>query len=630
MGWLLGMIALAAARISTWAGGRSAQPKWTPVGLASAMDQAEILMMEGSVSRAREWLSQAEPWILRMQGADGYRLRARYRALLGDLAAWTGQRDKAVEQLNQATIESDGIDDAVAADEVRTRVEAARGLMTTVEDPDSVLGESGRRALEREAKARHPEVIMRLSWLANRLAQIEHVQGRWDRARELFEHSVAIGRRLSLEPDAKPDKHRSRLDPAWDGNARMLFWSHGRKAASEAARDLGYVYASLGDRDQATRWLDQAVALVEGAEHPLARGRLAQALLDRANHEPVDPLVGTGQREALITRAVEAALACGNPEGRAIAGMAEVALAQMYASVGMAPKQLEHLRRALEHTQDMVEPSAGHNQTYLLMAIGHALDESGDRLGAIESLRQSVERGRVHPDPDTRKFAVSAAYRLHQLAWEEDRPADARTYVEVIEQLVPTLSAETRGVFAGIAAHSRGLQLVLESRIEDGRPWLERAEAMGRQGGAASGALARSAAADLGRVALRDGKPIDAEPHLRRALDTAVHQVSAADEQAGRAEITLMLADTLRHLERMQEARRECSRAFDLGRNAGNAKGREVAAIAAMWLGESADHDRAERRRYYEAASRLGRLCGRQRGREVADTVEQRLREVTG
>jgi hypothetical protein len=131
-------------------------------------------------------------------------------------------------------------------------------------------------------------------------------------------------------------------------------------------------------------------------------------------------------------------------------------------------------------------------------------------------------------------------------------------------------------------------------------------------------------------VALRDGKPSDAEPHLRRALDTAVHQVSAADEQAQRAEITLMLADTLRHLEHTHEARRECARAFDLGRNAGNAKGREVAAIAAMWLGESADHDRAERRRYYEAASRLGRLCGRQRGREVADTVDQRLREVTG
>src|SRR5438552_522682 len=205
MGWLFGMIALAAARIATWAGRRGGTPRWTPAGLTSAMDQGEILLMEGSVARAREWLSQAEPWILRMQGSDGARLRARYRALLGDLAAWTGQRDKAIEQLNQASLESDGITDLAAADEIRTRVEAARGLMTTVEEPESVLAASGRKALERESQIQRPEVIMRLAWLANRLAQIEHVQGRWDAARGLFERSVAIGLRLSLPVAGTPD-----------------------------------------------------------------------------------------------------------------------------------------------------------------------------------------------------------------------------------------------------------------------------------------------------------------------------------------------------------------------------------------------------------------------------------------
>lgn len=621
--WLL-LPALAILATSLWNRyrERTATPRWTTAGLTSAMDQAEILLMEGAVPRAREWLSQAEPSILRMQGPDGARLRTRYRALLGDLAAWTGQRERAIEQLNQASIESDSINDVAYADEMRTRIEASRGLMATVEEPTGPLVDSGRRALEREPQIRRPEVLMRLAWLANRMAQIEHVQGRWPEARALFERSVAIGKRL--------ERGRDTSKTPWDADARTVFWAHARKASSEAARDLGYVLASLGDLAGAARWLDQAAELVEGADHPVARARLAQALLDRAQHEPDDPLAGTGGREALMGRAAAVALSCGTHEGRAIAGMAEVALAQLFGSVGLNDKQLEHLRRALEHTQDMGEPAAGHNQTYLFMAIGHALDESGDRTGAIDSLRQAVGRGRAHPDPDTRKFAVSAAYRLHQLSWEEGRAVEARGWVEVIEQLVPTLTPEARSVFAGIAAHSRGLQLVLEDKPDEGRPWLERAEAMGRQGGPASVALARSAAADLGRVALRLGHPEAAEPHLRRALETPVHQVTPADEQAGRAEITLLLSDALRQIDRIDEAQRECVRAFDLGRNAGNARGREAAAIAAMWLGEFADDEPAERRRHYEAASRLGRLCGRSRGREVADTVDRRLRELAG
>ncbi|MBI1796710.1 MAG: tetratricopeptide repeat protein [Candidatus Eisenbacteria bacterium] len=622
--WPLVWLTAAIARIvEGFRRGVSAKEYWTPAGLANALDQAEVLMLEGAAPRAREWLVQTEPHILKMQGPDGVRLRARYRAVLADLAGWTGQRDRAIEQLNLASTECDRITDAAYADELRTRIEAARGLMTTPGDAEGPLVASGRRALEREPETRRPEVLMRLAWLAHRLGQIAHARGRWEEARHLLDRAVAIGMRLDSPGTAAPDT-------AWNGHARALFCANARKAASEAARELGLVHASLGDRDRAIERLDQAIAVVEGVDHPIARLRLAQALLDRANQERTDPLAGAGRREALIARAAEVALESGTPEGRAVAGMAEVALAHTYASLGMTAQQLEHLRRALEYTKDSPEPAAGHNQTYLLMAIGHALDESGDRDGASDALRQAVARGRAHPDPDTRKFAVSAAYRLHQMAWEDDHADEARAHVEVIESLVPTLAADVRGVFAGIAAHSRGLQYVLEGRDTEGTEWLARAERMGRDGGPAAGALARSAAADLGRAALRARSPGAAEAHLRRALDTPAHHMSAADDRSQRAEITLLLADALRLLDRFDEGRRECARAFDLGRDAGNAKGREAAAIAAMWLGESADDDPAERRRFYEAASRLGRLCGRTRGREVADTVDRRLREVTG
>lgn len=600
---------------------RPSVPVWTLPTLTNELDRLETLLLRGDQGHAASSLTQIEPPILNLQGSDGNLLRARLRVAAGDFFGWTHRPDAAKAQLREGLTMVETIGDPTLALELRTRAEASLGLLSMGSIPEPELVESGRRALDSEPSVRRPEVVMRLVWVAHHLAMIEHREGRWEAARALLERCAAIGLRLERPGTTAPDS-------AWDAGARELFWSHGRKVASEAARDLGSVLASLGDRERAMHWFDQAIALVDGAQLPVARLRLAHALIERARNEPVDAFTGVGSHEALLTRAVEVALSCKGSDGKTAACMAEVAWANLYAPLGLTEKNLEHLRRALALTDEMVEPSAGHNLTYLYAELGFAQEASGDRERALASLQQAVDRGRAHPDPDTRKLAVQSAYRRHQLLIEEERVNEARGCLEVIEELLPTLDPQARPTFAGIAAHSRGIQLLLEERSDDARRALEHAESLAHQAGAAS--LARSAAADLGRLALRAGRPAEAEPHLRRALETPVPQDNAIEGQSGRAEIMLLLAHALLGLERTDEALRECGRAFELGRNAGDACGREVAAIAAMHLGEAADEESAERRRYYETASRFGRLCGRARGREVAETVDARLREAAG
>jgi hypothetical protein len=103
---------------------------------------------------------------------------------------------------------------------------------------------------------------------------------------------------------------------------------------------------------------------------------------------------------------------------------------------------------------------------------------------------------------------------------------------------------------------------------------------------------------------------------------------SAGDEHARRAEILWLLSDTHMMMERPEQALRECRRAFDLGRSAGNAAGREVAAVMAFRLGDAEDGDPAERRRYFQTAAQLGRLSGRPRGREAAEEADARLKDM--
>ena len=619
---LLPVVLVAVLIISLLA--RSRRPKapgWTVPALTSELDRLEILMLRGDSQHAASSLTQIEPEVMRLKSAQGNLLRVRLGLSAGDFFGWTNRPDAARAGLEQALTDIDGVSEPELALELRARGECALSLLASVDAADPVLTARARSALECEPRIRRPEVLMRLVWAAHRLAGIEHLQGRWAEARALFERAVAIGGRLERPGAGLPTT-------SWNTDARELFWSHGRKVASEAARDLAFVLESLGDREGTMRWLDEAVALMEGATLPVARLRLAHALIERATHEPVDAFTGITGHEALLGRAAEVALSCGTDDGKTVACMAESARASLYPSLGMNEKTLEHLRLAMELTGHMTEPAAGYNQTYLHMALGFALEENGERAAAIESHRRAVERGRTHPDPDARKLASQSAYRLHQLLFEEERLPDARRCVEVLEQLAPTLSPPERTSFAGVAAHSRGLQQMLEGHPDEARRSLTQAETMAHQAGAV--ALARAAAMDQGRLALRLERPAEALPHLQRALETAVPQPGTAENQARLADIRLCLANAFMMLERRDEALVECRCAFDTGRGSGNANGREIAAIAAMHLGEAAEDEPAERRRYYEAASRLGRLCGRPRGRVVADTVDARLRDLPG
>jgi tetratricopeptide (TPR) repeat protein len=183
-------------------------------------------------------------------------------------------------------------------------------------------------------------------------------------------------------------------------------------------------------------------------------------------------------------------------------------------------------------------------------------------------------------------------------------------------------------MLSSLAARSRGHQCLREERPEEAQAHFERAEALGRAANSAWGCdLARDAAADLGRMALLAARPADAEPCFRRALDTPRGAKSEAEEQSVRAGITLELVQALLALERPEEAGAELLRAFEDGRASGQGRGREVAAIAALLLGDLAAESREARRRWYAAAAQLGRLSGRERGREVMVAVEARRRE---
>jgi len=319
------------------------------------------------------------------------------------------------------------------------------------------------------------------------------------------------------------------------------------------------------------------------------------------------------------------ARSCDSLAGKQLACDAEIWWASLYESPHRADSHREHLRRALELAGELEEPSAGHYLAYLHMTMGLAALMIGDAEEARAALRRAVEAGRSHPDPETRTFAVRSAYRLHRLLFEENQIDAGRACTDTIEQLVPTLEADERMYFAGLAAHSRGMQELLEDRPDDACRSLTQAETIARELGPAAGSLARAIVMDLARIELDREHLIEAERHLRRALEIPVSGSSAGD-QALHAEISLLLARALGP-DRPEEGLRECSRAFELGRNAGDAKGREIGAVAAMWLGDSSDEpDR--RRRYFQAAARLGRLCGSARGRGVAETAEARLREI--
>ena len=186
------------------------------------------------------------------------------------------------------------------------------------------------------------------------------------------------------------------------------------------------------------------------------------------------------------------------------------------------------------------------------------LEEHGERVAAVEALRKAVDRGATHPDPDARKLAAQSAYRLHQMLIADGSPADARAQVAVIEELVPIAAARPRTTFAGIAAHSRGMQHHAErtgrkrraARSSRRKPWPGRP--------ARSRWCARRPPTSGGWRCARSGPPTPSRTCAGRSRQ--VPGESAGDEHARRAEILWLLSDTHMMMERPEQALRECRR----------------------------------------------------------------------
>ncbi|HEY2954865.1 MAG TPA: tetratricopeptide repeat protein [Candidatus Eisenbacteria bacterium] len=586
-------------------------------GLEETLDRADLLLVLGRDVEAQAALEPALRLARGARGPLGLRLRARTRILGAECLAKTGARDAARQSLFAALEELADLGVEARAQRLRERAQADLGLLARADDPNDELVRHGERALAREFASHDRDALLRLAFAARSLGRVLHAQGRWPDAKRLLEQAVRLGRRL--DPPASP----ATTDPA--SEMQNLFWSRGRAVSSDAALDLGSVAWTLGDRDSAVRWFDQAITALEGADSPLARLVRAKALLMRATYEP-DAMTGEGRRTSLLERAVENGLGCGSVQGRVLASQAETALGTLHASRGATSEAASHLRRAHEHLRGIAEPGVGIYATQPLVLLGLVIEDA-DPDAACDAFRAALGRGREEGDLDSRRLAALAAYHLHRLLIEQGCVEQARGVVDTLEVLLPTLAPDARSMLSGLAARSRGHQCLRDERPDEARTHFERAETVGRASDTPWGCdLARDAAADLGRMALLAGRPEEAEPCFRRALETPRGGRSQAEEKSVRAGITLELVQALLALDRHEEAAAGLQRAFDDGCASGHGRGREVAAIAALLLGDLASESPETRRRWYESAAQLGRLCGRERGREVVADVEARRR----
>jgi tetratricopeptide (TPR) repeat protein len=601
-------------------------PAWKPdlsaPALHGRLDDAERMLLRGERDGAIEILKEIEPPAKAMQGPDGCVLRARFALALADYIDWSSQPGRAVEFLRGALTEIEGITDPDTALELKARAEATLSLFESSDAKDGSFDESGRSALRQADRIRSPEVLFRLVRAARDLGRRQSARGQWTEGRAHLEMAVALAERLARPESAPPDE-------TWDAEALELFWTLGRRAASEAARELGQALISLGELEAGAAWLDRGIALLEGGTRPMAQLGLAEACLERAMSALPEPIEGAGARAALLERTVESAVASGLPAGRAIACRADDAIASIEFSNGRAAEALTHLRRAYDHVKDLKEPGAALHAVHASLRLGQLLEETGDASAAIDAFRQAMERGRVDVNPETRLHATNSAFELHRLLLTRDLVGAAREVIETLEVLVPGLAIEPRQVLTGYVARNRGLQLAREGKLDEARASLEQAESTGlRIDGPNGWNLVRVAASDLGGLELRAERWQDAERHFRRALEAPTGLNDSPEVRAIRAEIGLSLGQALARQDRPEEALAVLRRSLDEGRGCGNAHGREVAALAALGLGDLQIDYPDERRRLYEIAASLGRLSGRERGREVAEAVEARLREM--
>jgi tetratricopeptide (TPR) repeat protein len=608
-----------------WIGDRAKQCRLTRVERGELLNQAETLLLDEKPGEAAPLLEKARRETEKLQGPDGPSRRARWHLAWGYCRGSAGALEEAWNAFQSAAREAAEVGDSALAPVLRLRaqVELASVALAAAEDRDRAA-QHARWALELAPDVVEAHALGRLAWLLHALARAEHSAGRWDLARAHFEEAVRIGTRVPPPP-------------ADSGNFGVTverprrFWVAARTAAAAAVLDLARTLSTLGDAEGCRQWFDRGLAALEGPDDPALHHARATLCLERARCEPGDELSAPARRVSWLDAAVREGLACGRPDGRALACRAGLELSGQLRDLGDPAKAALHARQVREDLKELPAEIARTLDVEALLALGMSLHDAGADEEAARTMREALELGRGAATPEARQYAALAAWRLHAVLLEDRRTSEAGPVLAALQELVPGLAAESRPFFVALTVYLRGITSLCEGRGDAAQAELRRAEAgAARLNGGAALDLARSAAAGLGNAALEDGAWQEAEEHFRRALATPPGDGPPARQQATRADLLLGQARAVVALERDGEALVLIREAFQLGVASGCSLGRKVAAHAALLEGSAPMLPVDERRRRYQTAARLGRLSGLAQGRAIAKEAEARLADPVG
>jgi len=587
---------------------------------ASLLDRAEMFALQGAFAHCAELVL---PLVEGTRAGRDFRPADAVRAhlLLAECEMGSERPDDARQRLGRA---------AELAAKLPKGPEAVRlgrldrFLRTMITPRGTRDDRSGGDALIDElapAAELDPTLAIRLARLAIASAEGEIAEGAWPRARLRFEQAYRCGERVPVEGDpgaTTPQRER----------AEML-GALARSRASYAAGEIGAVLVSLGRHDEATEWLDRAIATCEGARLEPGRIALARARIVRAMHEAVDPVLGSEPRRRLLLAAHAGVADSTWPAARALTARAEIQLGVLAAQDGDVAGARERLDAAARGLSGLRLPGVAELVAESHLLLGHVLEDHGDLDDARLAYRRALDAGREDADPDARRLAAVAGCHLHRLLHHADRADEALELLDPLEALAPTLAPGARSLVAAMVARCRGQQQFRDGDHAAADRSLARAMALvDSASGPEAIDLARQIAAERGNLALAEENATVAEEHFRRAIDAVGGTRPPAIEQAERAEIRLRLAQALFRQDRPLEARPELERAFEAGRDSGRSTGRAVAAAAALLLGDDPESTLADRRGWYESAARFGKLSGTERGRQVEAVVADRLREL--
>jgi len=613
---------------------------WAVVGIAKAANQAKRdrqARREDGVKNAEDLLEfdqyEQAAGILQMVRKEIFgkpsavpdSLAVRWQLAWGQCRAAAGAFTEAREALEEALEEAPGLEDQDEAKTLRVRAETELAFVAFITEGSqpSALTSHLEEALRHEPETHDSLALWRLAVLELWHARVEQGLGHWEKACACFERALRIALRV-----APPPKYTHQFGLALQKT--MKRWAEARSAGAVAATSLGKVLDSVGDHEGGARWLDRAMAALEGPDHPIIHYARAQANLERARLEPRGTLSGPARCASWLEAAAKEGLACGNVHGQAIACRAELELAMQFASLDDAANALGHARRAAEIIRDVAPGEAWTLPVEAAFATGSLLREIGDADAAEAELRRALDLGRESPQVQARGWSANASWLLCELLAEDRRFTECAQVLASLDALLPGLADEVRTGLAVHALRVHGAIHLGEGRLDAAAERFDAAEAEARRlPDPVGSALARGAAIGLGQVAMAREAFAEAEEHFRRALAMPSGEETQARRQASRASLLLSVAGSLAALGRVDEARAALREAFREGLASGSAAGRRAAANAALLEADVSEGEPEERRELCRTAARLGRLSGLRKGREIADLAEEKLRSLS-